>query len=481
MKKLLLIGVAVWLGLFAANAQQRLSCQRPQHAAGTRSIMADYIPTPMGQVHIPVILAAYPDQAFSLPDADIRAYWHNLLNQPGYAEHGAQGSAADYFRQQSGGLFTPVFDVIGPVMLPQERAFYGANRSSVEGNDEKASVMIYDACVAANISFEPYSWQQNNIVDAVMVIYAGPGENRGGTPECIWPHMSSLAVQVGTMRLTNYACVSELRDRSNLDGYGTFLHEFSHCLALPDLYPVGVPSVYSLFDEWDLMDGGNYTNNGFSPPNYSAFERWLCGWYEPTELTVPATIAGMPAWNDEPVAYVVRHPERAATDYYVMENRQQRGFDSYVPGHGLLITHVTGYRKGEINPNDDRTTCVQLVYADNRTYKQCEAYYGTHYTADGRSNYLSGSAYPYVNGSTVTDAFTPTSMPTMAFDKPLTNICLAADGTISFDFMGGTSGIRPVTTTAAGDDGWYDLMGRRLPQAPTQKGVYIHHKKKVAF
>lgn len=50
-----------------------------------------------------------------------------------------------------------------------------------------------------------------------------------------------------------------------LNGIGLFCHEFSHTMGLPDLYPtVETSRVDNQNPEyWDLMDGGEYTYNGY--------------------------------------------------------------------------------------------------------------------------------------------------------------------------------------------------------------------------
>ena len=418
------------LAVTTASAQERIPCDRRLLTAGIRSVPAGTrgTSTTKGRVRIPVILAAFPDQAFSRPDSEIRAYWDTILNESGFHDYGAAGCVADYFKKQSGGQFEPVFDVIGPVMLPDSVATYGKNRGGRKSDDINGGGMAYDACVATGLDFAPYSWSGDKIVDVVMVVFAGPGENRGG----MWR-------ELGGMELTDYACVSELRNSTDLDGFGTFVHEFSHCLNLPDLYPISNSEVYSFFDEWDLMDGGNYANNGFSPPNYSALERWICGWYDFTELTESTTITNMPIWDDEPVAYVIRN-SMFPDEYYILENH-------------------------------------------NRTYRQSEAFFGkeNHYTADGHSNYLSLSAFPYVVGDSINNYFTKTSVPAMSFSKPITNISMDADGHISFDFMKEETAIRQVKSSEAVTDVWYDLQGRRLLSRPSRAGLYIHNGKKESI
>ena len=102
--------------------------------------------------------------------------------------------------------------------------------------------------------------------------------------------------------------------------------------------------------------------------------------------------------------------------------------------------------------------------------------------------------YPYTDASTlvVNASLTNDSDPAASLynvnaegvklmSKPITNIQLAADGTISFDFMGGTSAINGIQVPEVKADVWYDLQGRRLYEKPVRKGLYIHNGKKESI
>ena len=335
--------------------------------------------------------------------------------------------------------------------------------------------MIYDACLATEKDFSPYDWNNDGTIDVVMVIYAGKGENRGGSADAIWPHKYSANGKVGALNLSTYACVSELAANGTTDGYGTFCHEFSHTLGLPDLYPVS-GSLYSIFDEWDLMDGGNYSNDGYAAPNYSAFERHRCGWYDPVELKSATTISYMPSMDEECVAYKIVDPEDSQR-YYLLENRQQQGFDYFLPGNGLIVTYVNHY-DGTLTPNNSYSQQVTLITADNRPYHESESFFGNNkYTEDGHNRYLSLAGYPYVLRDSINNHLSDSSIPAMMFSgKPVSNIRME-DGNISFDFMKETSAIRDIFLEPY-EDIWYDLQGRRLQGRPSRKGIYIHNYKK---
>ena len=87
-----------------------------------------------------VVLAQYQNVSFSTPDAAM--YFDRMLNEEGFSDNGARGSARDYFMAQSGGRFDVVFDVAGPVTLSQRRSYYCADSGSVPGNDVHADVMV---------------------------------------------------------------------------------------------------------------------------------------------------------------------------------------------------------------------------------------------------------------------------------------------------------------------------------------------------
>ncbi len=66
------------------------------------------------------------------PDADAAVY----SQKPRFNNY---GSVREYFKFCSEGKFAPQFDVVGPVTMSQESAFYGKNRNSGKidlGNDQ---------------------------------------------------------------------------------------------------------------------------------------------------------------------------------------------------------------------------------------------------------------------------------------------------------------------------------------------------------
>ena len=87
------------------------------------------------------------------------------------------------------------------------------------------------------------------------------------------------------------------------------------------------------------MDGGNYTNYGWCPPNLSTMEKMQLGWGQPVELTTATTVTAMKSVSDGGDTYIIRNPGDS-DEYYLLENRQQKGWDLGCPSSGLLIYHV---------------------------------------------------------------------------------------------------------------------------------------------
>ena len=312
-----------------------------------------------------VILVEYADVKMTHHDA--LNYFSRMLNEPGFSDYGGTGSAGDFFKENSGGKFTPVFDVVGPVSLARPREYYGGN--SVYG-DRHPEDMVIEACQMLDdeIDFTQYDTDGDGVIDNVFVFYAGQSEAAGGGDDCVWPHSSNIA-QLGDYffdgkRLDYYACSNEWQE-GRPDGVGTFIHEFSHVLGLPDLYATVESDAFTP-GAWSTLDAGPYNNNGCTPPLYSAFERTALGWLSPVEITEAFNATLLPLSSG--MAGIVKTSQ--AQEYFLLENRQQHGWDKYIPGHGMLIWHVDfdgGVWATNTVNNDAAHQRVDLVEADEVT------------------------------------------------------------------------------------------------------------------
>lgn len=300
-----------------------------------------------------VLLVSFSDVQFQKSENEFRA----MLNQEGYSANGAMGSVRDYYVDNSFGKFTPQFDVYS-VTLSKKMAYYGENDS--KGYDMHADEMIIDACREADrrypdLDFSVYSTMEEQIVDNVYVFYAGYSEAYEGVgTDAVWPHKSHVYndnVRLDGVRLAYYACSSELRGKagSNMVGIGTFTHEFGHVLGLPDLYDANyeVDGQGMHLDSWSTMASGNYNNGERTPPYLSSVERdWL--WYSNYNEdkynwggTYVWPEASNPLKTIDPISqFKAEGYGIGDDDFYVFEVRRKAGWDTFLPGEGLLVYHV---------------------------------------------------------------------------------------------------------------------------------------------
>ena len=134
-----------------------------------------------------LIVVEFTDVALSKENT-IQSF-DSLANGDNYTHNGATGSCRQYFEAQSNGQYSPNFDVVGPIVLPHNMAYYGANDDY--GNDQYVVDFVIDACRGADalgVDFSQYDHDNNGVLDFVYIIYAGYAESEGGGEATIWPH-----------------------------------------------------------------------------------------------------------------------------------------------------------------------------------------------------------------------------------------------------------------------------------------------------
>lgn len=406
----------------------------PETITRTFPTTGEVTPT-TGEVTGLVILAEYQDVKFA--EGHTRDVYDELSNADGYAGEYASFSVRDYFVAQSYGKFTPRFDVVGPVTLPHDMKYYGAA--------ELAPEMIIDACNEAKAKlgtdFSKYDANGDGNVDFVFVIYAGYGESQGGPAESVWPQKVDLTYSswktYDGLYLADAACSCELRgyEGADMDGIGTFCHEFSHILGLPDVYDTGAGGSGFGMSDWDAMDHGIYLDNSRTPAGYTAMDKFSVGWITPKVLTEPASDLELRPLSETEDAYFIVC-EGNGREYYTLENRQKTGCDKALPGHGMIISHVhyvpALWSSNRVNASDNEYEHISLVAADNN--KSSATFAGDPFPGSGNVTSFTDDTTPAASWHT-SDA---------KVNSPVTNI-RERDGVILFDFKGGATAVTDVS------------------------------------
>ncbi|MBQ9357664.1 MAG: endonuclease [Prevotella sp.] len=446
------------------RAQQRRS-QANQHR--TRRLAPRRVGTTgaiVGQKKGLIILVNFSDATFK--SANNNALYQRIANEENFSYGNFKGSMYDYFKAQSEGQFLLTFDVVGPVTVSKTYLYYGSNDN--EGNDKHPAEMVIEALKLADsqVNFADYDWDGDGEVDQVYVVYAGEGEADGGAANTIWPHEWQLSEASyygdgsGRQRLDNvyidtYACGAELDGQAgSIAGIGTMCHEFSHCLGYPDFYDTDYSGGQGM-GYWDLMDGGSYNGDGFRPAGYTSYERWVAGWKTPIELLNSQSVINVAALQTNGSNTYIIYNKGNNNEYFLLENRQQIGWDSDIPGSGLLILHVdydaTVWANNTPNDTPSRQRMTWIAADNNYQYT---TYNGTkYYTEQGMAN----DPYPYRTNNTFSRTSTPAAKlynknidDTYYLDSSVENIKQNSDGTVSFSFVGISNVATPVFSPAAG-------------------------------
>lgn len=344
-----------------------------------------------------VVLVEFQDVAFTIENP--KDHYTRKLNEPGFSDYGACGSALDYFKSASHGLYEPQFDVYGPVKISRDASYF-----YTKGGSGNMDVFIRESLTQLHesgaVDFSKYDLDNDGILDTVFFFYAGYGQADSDT-QTIWAHQYDYQSYVTYSGAENlkfdgksvgpYACGNELsgynpvtnknpwKDGSEpwVDGIGTFVHEYGHVLGLPDLYDVeGSMDVNVVTPgQWDVMDVGSYNYDGSRPPLYSAYEQWLCRWLEFTDAEAGAHYDLKSLGHCEnPTAVRIRIPKSEdgsafESEYFVVEARDNSEWDSCFPNPGLMIWRINYNKNNWVNNsvNTKHGSNVEIVYAKDES------------------------------------------------------------------------------------------------------------------
>ena len=480
------------------------------YSKGQRAISKqnNYVPH-TGTITIPVVLVNFQDVKFKINEP--KEAFEQLFNSDtqanlGNCNHFNYGSVAKYFRDMSNGEFTPKFKVYGPVTVDKPETDYGGKREK-DNNDENPWQLVEDALklVEDQVTEDDIKsfCSDGKTIDCVYIVYAGLGQNDGGDGTTVWANCSTTdGATLGGKEVRWYTMSGELspeiKDKYGtiikpvgVNGLGVICHEFSHSLGLPDMYPTET-SAYSDNQEmeyWDLMDGGEYTYNGFRPTAYTAFEKEQMGWpVDIRTLDSDANNVTMTKSTEQGgTAYKIVNPQNDK-EYLMLEYIQRKGWNKHLFGNGLLVYHVclpseTLYSGTHLN-NAPGFPGMAVVPADGACL----------------SSYIKANEDDYLNshigdlfGQNVTELSDTNKQPNFCWynaakteklntNKAIKNIKYD-NGVLTFDYVNDVaSGILPVWGDKQATDGRvYSINGAYLGDDITKlpHGIYIVNGQKI--
>ncbi|WP_308639562.1 immune inhibitor A domain-containing protein [Paenibacillus silvisoli] len=262
-----------------------------------------------------VLAIDFPDYARSSITAEetdmfYEDYTHEHFQNMIFGPNGYTGpngekliSMKQYYEAQSGGSYTVEGTVAGWYTADHPAAYYGANFPAPDGSDVNARGLVVEALKKAakdlSINLADYDvWDRDDyngngiynepdgILDHLMVIHSGVGEEAGGgslTFDAIWSHRSKLAtgpiaVPGGKSNSNRFGGLLGAWDYTiePEDGAaGVFAHEYGHDLGLPDEYDTQYTGAGEPVAYWSIMSAGSWAGDvpGTEPTGFSPYDK----------------------------------------------------------------------------------------------------------------------------------------------------------------------------------------------------------------
>jgi M6 family metalloprotease-like protein len=383
-------------------------------------------------------------------------------NDPDFWVNRARTKFAEYWSQVSYGLFSTAVTISPNIYrLPAAMARYGTETSS------SLDSFIYDSITSASTGTVSVDFTQ---FDAVLIVHAGVGEEsdvEGSTPNDLWSlyydSNGGICKSVSGPCLTttlrgggviNEAIIMPQTDSRStpmpitVDPLGVYTHEFGHWLGLPDLYCTAPTCLLDGAGEWSLMADGIYNSDrngptptwyGSSPAHLDAWSRAYLGWVNPrtpgNEFISLSDVESVPTPpTPAPGTNVIKIQASSASpsQYFLIENRQQDGYDAGLPGHGLLVWLIdedvinAKLSSNSINNSQSRPG-LKLIEADGD--------FALLRTGAGSDTGSAGDPFPGSTGNTrLTPMTRPSSIPYTNYGwVNVRNIVETAAGAVNFN------------------------------------------------
>lgn len=290
--------------------------------------------------------------------------------------------ASEYVNQLSSSSTNLNIDVYSSITIPEYSmqyygSDYGIQRDSSEDGTHLPMLLAKEV---VNEQIDLVEWDKYDLdgdgwVDRLLILHTSIGQEEGGDSNRIWSHFTNFDDSIslpGDLKIAHYTMASLATGES---GFGTIMHEMLHQLGAYDLYP-SHGSInqhpWKGVGDWDIMANGNWNGGGKWPaiPTASTVAEIGVntsleidnGWMENQNCIGPSLVLESISRGGNSLKIQVDEYE-----YVWIEYRDDFGFDSYLPGSGVLVTYqdlsAGNLEHNELNANPDRPYLV-VIEAD---------------------------------------------------------------------------------------------------------------------
>lgn len=303
---------------------------------------------------------------------------YNPIEYASYPGHPTDRTLNNYYREVSYGIISSITTYDMPSALGWADSGhsydYYCKADGIHDNGfgtypQNVQGLVIDAVKAVDSKIDFSKYAVNGEVPNLFVVFAGTGAEWSADPSLIWSHSWDLTegtglngYEVDGVKINRYAMMPEVG--GDLTGYsgatygpypptcGVYAHEYGHVLGLPDQYDYGYESEGT--GMYSLMAAGSWARYpyntlqerrlfaGNSPTHLDAWSKMRLGFVTPTVVSNAQT-AALPNVEKNPTVYQMDVPNSAGKEYFLLENRQNIGFDQSLGrygAHGLAVYHV---------------------------------------------------------------------------------------------------------------------------------------------
>ena len=327
-------------------------------APGSSKLSAGILDVTVGGFRQLVLLVDFSDK----PAVVTPSFFDNLV----FKDTVGPTSVRGYYREVSAGALQilPVAADLpsarGWLRMPHPYSYYcpvgTKGQGSYPNNCQKLAEDAMAAAKAAGTDFSNYDNNHDGIVDGVVIVHSGRGQEQSGNASDIWSHKWSVvnSVLYGSVRTREYTTEPEYWSTPGDMTVGVICHEMAHAFGLPDLYDTDYSSKGT--GNWSLMSGGSWNGvNGASPSRPDAYSMTKLGFATAIQASSQSAAVTIHSANASSTGDIYRIEKTGTTggkQYFLVENRQKSGTDSGLPGSGLLIWHVDENQASIGNTNE---------------------------------------------------------------------------------------------------------------------------------
>ena len=286
------------------------------------------------------------------------------------------GTVRNYYKEISYNTLTIATinlpSALGWRRVSQTLAYYANNQNGLGSYPQNAQKLVEDAVdlIDSLLNFSQYDNDDDGYVDGLMVVHSGQGAEYTGLGGDIWSHKWAINPRLKDgVYISTYSMEPEYWASPGDMTCGVYCHELGHVFGLPDLYDTDYSS--EGIGRWSLMAAGSWNGTlGNSPAHPDAWCKIELGFVSPIVPSLNLSGASIYQVELNQSIYKVWTNGSPGNEYFLLENRQRTGYDTYLPSEGLLIWHIDETRSN--NDSEWWPGCgwsphllVGLVQADN--------------------------------------------------------------------------------------------------------------------